>query len=132
MKNRLGLIFALVLLGSFFAPWSKFFALPGSGFHLALDPKIEGMVLFVLPVLCLIVIATSVMMKFNNWWLQAITGLVPIVGSIVGLFIAADKMDITVGDLLPNVPPFLDWGLYLTLASGCLLFISGLMARKRP
>lgn len=129
-QNILGLILSGLLLACFFAPWSKFFALPGSGFALALSPKIEGGALFIFPVLCLIVMVTS-LLRWNNRWLQVLTGLTPILAVTGGLVYAARDMEVSLGDLLPTIRPFIAWGVYVTLIIGCLLLLNGLFSGRR-
>lgn len=133
MKSRqktLGLILSIGLLACFFAPWSKFFGLPGSGFELARSPKIDGEPLFVLPALCSIVILMS-FLSWNNRWLQILTGLTPILAAVAGLFFASKEMEVEISDLLPIIRPFMDWGIYGTLGVGVLLFLNGVIGRKR-
>lgn len=140
MKNRqknLGLILSLILFACFFAPWSKIANFPGtpdlsgSGFELAINPEIQGTALFVLPILCFVVILTS-FVPWNNRWLQVLTGLTPLAVATAGLIYGSNEMSTKMMDLIPVIRPFIDWGVYATLGVGFLLFVNGLIGKKRP
>lgn len=128
-QKTLGIVLSIALLASFFMPWSKFFALPGSGFDLAISPEIDGTALFVLPGLCVVVILTS-FMAWNNRWLQILTGLTPVLAVLCGLIYASREMQVSIGDLLPTIRPFIDWGVYAAIIVGVILFLNGLIGRK--
>jgi len=97
----------------------------GSGLDLALEPRIDAGALFILPVLCVILILSFLFKKFNNGWLQILTGLTPILGAIGGLFHVSQRLNAPISEVWPVARPFLDWGVYAAIFTGLFLIISG-------
>ncbi len=126
MKRYMDIFLGLVLLGSFFTPWSKFFGLKGSGLELATSPQIQGGALFVIPAVSALFLISRLMSKGHLRGLQMLTGLLPLIGFIGGLVFIGQKTNSSPFDAFSNVKAFLDWGVYLALSSGLALFISAM------
>jgi len=132
MKNRLDTIFAALLFGCFFLPWSKFFALQGSGFDLAVHPELDAAALFVIPALALLVIATGLLGKFNTRWLQVFVGLVPVLGLIGGILHFSHQTGASPGDAFATLKTFIGWGVYASIGAGLLLSLNGFFQKPKP
>jgi len=130
MKHYLELALTVALLGSFFAPWSKFFALKGSGLALATNPEIQGAGLFVVPILTALFLIFKLIKKDRVRWLQILTGLLPVVAFTAALIYIGQKTETNAVEAFSNFKAFLDWGVYLALISGFLLFFCALFRSK--
>lgn len=130
MKRFFDITLAAILLGSFFAPWSKFFALKGSGLTLATHPQIQGAALFTLPAVSAIFLVSRMFSKGKKRAFQMLTGLLPMLGFFGGLVYISQKTNSGLMDAFSNVQPFLDWGVYLALAAGLILFFSALFKSR--
>lgn len=131
MQRLIGFTLAMILLASFFLPWSKFVMIPGSGYELALHPQLDFEPLFILPILCGILICSFAFKKYNNSALMILTGLAPVIGTLAGLIYGSQRLNVSIAELWPNVSPFIDWGVYVTLVTGALLFFCGFLGWKR-
>jgi len=130
MKKAFEILLGAVLLGSFFTPWSKFFGLKGSGLDLAKSPQIDGVFLYVVPALAALFLVFKIAFSNKSRGMQLLTGLVPMLSFIGGLVYIGQKTESNLLDAFSNVRGFIDWGVYLALGAGLLLFISALFKPK--